>query len=107
MPENPVVYPFIGRLWGSICNARFINCYGESFCRLDRITNVFEHEEEQPSIVQRLISAVMFGYPEVVRQQLDQQLTDGLVWERVWSVFISDQMTEWQKLMQWTFALIM
>ncbi|KZV67872.1 hypothetical protein PENSPDRAFT_653691 [Peniophora sp. CONT] len=106
MPRNPMVFSFIGRLWGYMANARFQNFYGEDHCRLDRTTRVFAHQNQQPGIVSRCVSAAMIGLPQEIRGQLDEQLVDELVIEKVWSGFIASQSTEWQKLMQWTFALI-
>lgn len=106
-PRNPVVFSFLGRLWGYMANARFQNFHGEDHCRLDRTTRVFAHKKQQPGIVSRCISATMFRMPQDIRGQLDELLVDGLVMERVWSGFIASQTAEWQKMMQWTFALIM
>ncbi|VDC02733.1 unnamed protein product [Peniophora sp. CBMAI 1063] len=106
MPRNPMVFSFIGRLWSFVANARFQNYYGEEHCRLDRTTRVFTHEERQPGIISRCLSAATFGLAHEIRAQLDVQLVDGLVIEKVWSALIAEQTAEWQKIMTWTFALI-
>ncbi|KZV72861.1 hypothetical protein PENSPDRAFT_628261 [Peniophora sp. CONT] len=106
MPENPITYAVIGRLWGLIANARFQNFYGEEHCRLDRLTNVFKHKEEHPSLVLRFISVVLFGYPDAVRPQLNELLVDGLVLDRVLKDFVANHSAEWRSLMQRSFGLI-
>lgn len=106
--DDPIIYAFVGRLWGYICNYRFQNFHGENHSRLDNTRSVFEHEEEKPPILLRFISAaMMFGHPETLRRQLSELRVDDLVMERVLTAFISDLMTEWTKLTQWTLALIM
>lgn len=107
IPKNPIIFSFIGRLWGYMVNARFQNFYGEAHCRLDRTTHVFAHERQQLGLTLRCASAVMFGLPHEICVQLDEQLVDGLVIEKVWSELIASQTAEWKTIMQWTFALIM
>ena len=108
MPFDPIIYAIIGRLWGYVSNSRFMNYHGEDHCRLDRSTRVLACEEEKVPVVMRFIaSTVLFGCPETVRLQLNEQLVDGLVIERVWLTFISAKTTEWRQLMQWMIAPIM
>ncbi|VDC07555.1 unnamed protein product [Peniophora sp. CBMAI 1063] len=104
--DDPIIYAFVGRLWGFVCNHRFQNFHGEEHCRLDRTTSVLRCDEERQSFCLHFISAgLLFGLPESIRRQLHEQMVDGLVVERVWSAFISDQTAEWTKVMQWTLAL--
>lgn len=106
MPNNPITFTIIARLWSVIANIRYRNMYGEEYSRLDRTIRIYDTQPKRPSIALRYISVAMFGIPGAIHKELDEQVVDGIMIACVWSTFVENRMAEWKTTMQWTFALI-
>lgn len=107
MPNNPITFTIIARMWSVIANVRYRNLYGEDYSRLDRTIRIYEDQPKQPPIILRYVSVIMFGFPNAIHKELDEQVVDGIMVACVWSLFIEHRATEWQTTMYWTFALIL
>ncbi|VDC07562.1 unnamed protein product [Peniophora sp. CBMAI 1063] len=106
MPTNPMTFTIIARLWSVIANVRYRNLYGEEYSRLDRTIWIYDDQPKQPRLGLRYLSVFMFGLPNAIRKELDEQVVDGIMIACVWSTFIERRIVEWQTTMNWTFALI-
>lgn len=107
MPNNPMTFTIIARLWSVIANVRYRNLYGEECSRLDRTIWIYDDQPKQPRLALRCVSVFMFDTPNSIRKELDEQVVDGIMIACVWSTFIEHRMAEWKTTMNWTFALIM
>ena len=107
MPNNPMTFTIIARLWSVIVNVRYRNFYGEEYSRLDRTIRIYDGQPKQPHIILRYISGAMFGLPTAICKELDDQVVDGIMIACVWSTFIERRIADWHMTMHWTFALIM
>lgn len=106
MSNNPITFAIVARLWSVVANVRYRNMYGEDSSRLDRTIRIYDRPAKRPCFALRCVSLLLFGLPETINKQLDEQLVDGIMIAWVWSAFTGRRVAEWQTSMHWTFALI-
>lgn len=106
IPNNPITFTIVARLWTVIANVRYRNLYGEGASRLDRTIRIYDYCPRPPSIVLRWISILMFKLPDARYRILEVQVVDSIMISNIWTTFVGELEAEWQTTVYRTFALM-
>ncbi|EMD31924.1 hypothetical protein CERSUDRAFT_119253 [Gelatoporia subvermispora B] len=87
----------VARIWVMIARHRYDHFYGEKCARLCRDQRVFDWTEVKPSFAKRLCSSILFDFPEIIRNRLEDLYVDQIVYKIHWDNFINSTKRGWRE----------
>ncbi|KAK7676781.1 hypothetical protein QCA50_020249 [Cerrena zonata] len=96
----------IARIWGLVCNHRFMTHYGQQTARLSRDQLILDVPEAKEGRMFRLQSRMLFSIPKHYNVSLEKLFSDAIIYQTEWREFIPKCRDEWTLSTALSFAVL-
>ncbi len=70
--------------------------HGQKSTRQDRYKSIYKDSRPQRTILFRIVSPILFFFPDVRLRELDKLWTDKILAETLWKEFMEERVSEWK-----------
>ncbi|KAJ3551678.1 hypothetical protein NM688_g4569 [Phlebia brevispora] len=85
------------RLWSTISHHRYDNYFGEYYARLERDHYVLGEPQRPREIGMNFVSAIFFGVPLKINEELEALFVDNTVYGMHWQNFMGNMIESWKE----------
>ncbi|THH34079.1 hypothetical protein EUX98_g107 [Antrodiella citrinella] len=105
--NNPQMTHMIARLWTLVSRHRFDHFYGHDYARVSREQRRLVKPARADSVLFKVICSLFFRFPDAKVEELENLLTDHIVYGIHWKPFAAEQLSDWEKSSTKAVALLM
>ncbi|KAH9066341.1 hypothetical protein EDB87DRAFT_709584 [Lactarius vividus] len=105
-PENPHVITSVARLLSFYAHWRFVHFHGQKVSRQDCYKSIYEGSHRKRTILVRILSPVLFFFPDVHLLELEKVWTDKIVVEALWKEFMQKLVSEWTEFVLYSTVML-
>ena len=78
-------------------HSKFLNCYGETFSRVERDFSIFGDQIDKRTWLVKTLSPILFSAPDIHLSSLQKMWVDGLVYKSIGEDAIEKLSEEWRE----------
>ncbi|KAH9066349.1 hypothetical protein EDB87DRAFT_1590696 [Lactarius vividus] len=105
-PEDPHVIASVARLLSFYAHWKFLHFHGQKTSRQDRYKSIYEGSRRKRTILVRILSPVLFFFPDIHLVELEKVWTDEIVVEALWKEFMQKLVSEWTEFVLYSTVML-
>ncbi|KAH9161328.1 hypothetical protein EDB89DRAFT_2235156 [Lactarius sanguifluus] len=105
-PDNPHVITSVARLLSFYAHWKFLHFHGQKVTRQDRYKSIYEGSRRKRTILVRILSPILFFFPDVHLLELEKVWTDEIVVEALWREFMQKLVSEWTEFVLYSTVML-
>ncbi|KAH8995341.1 hypothetical protein EDB92DRAFT_196891 [Lactarius akahatsu] len=105
-PENPHVITSVARLLSFYAHWRFIHFHGQKVSRQDCYKSIYKGSRRKRTKLVRILSPILFFFPDVHLLELQKVWTDEIVVEALWREFMQKLVSEWTEFVLYSTVML-
>ncbi|KAI9443664.1 hypothetical protein BJY52DRAFT_447779 [Lactarius psammicola] len=103
---NPHVITSVARLLSFYAHWRFLHFHGQKSSRQDRYKSIYKGSSRKRTILVRILSPVLFFFPDVHLRELEKVWTDKIIVEALWKEFMQKLVSEWTEFVLYSTVML-
>ncbi|KAI9446144.1 hypothetical protein H4582DRAFT_1843464 [Lactarius indigo] len=96
----------LARLLSFYAHWRFLHFHGQKVSRLDRHKSIYGGSHRKRTILVRILSPILFFFPDVHLLELEKVWTDRIVVEALWKEFMQKLVSEWTEFVLYSTVML-
>ncbi|KAI9459417.1 hypothetical protein BJY52DRAFT_1265560 [Lactarius psammicola] len=90
----------------SVAHWRFLHFHGQKSSRQDRYKSIYKGSSRKRTILVRILSPVLFFFPDVHLRELEKVWTDKIIVEALWKEFMQKLVSEWTEFVLYSTVML-
>ncbi|KAH9071181.1 hypothetical protein EDB83DRAFT_320689 [Lactarius deliciosus] len=104
-PETLTSFP-PARLLSFYAHWKFIHLHGQKSSRLDCYKSIYKDSRRKRTMLVRILSPILFFFPDVHLLELEKVWTDKIVVEALWKEFMQKLVSEWTEFVLYSTVML-
>ncbi|KAI9443655.1 hypothetical protein BJY52DRAFT_1157174 [Lactarius psammicola] len=104
--ENPHVITSVARLLSCYVHWKFVHFHGQKTSRQDRYKSIYKDNRRKRTILVRVLSPILFFFPDVHLLELERVWTDKIIVEALWKEFMQKLVSEWTEFVLYSTVML-
>ncbi|KAH9066339.1 hypothetical protein EDB87DRAFT_709511 [Lactarius vividus] len=104
--ENPHAITSIARLLSFYTHWRFMHFHGQRTSRQDCYKTIYKDSRRKRTVLVRLLSPILFFFPDVHLLELEKVWTDKIVVQALWKEFMQKLVSEWTEFVLYSTVML-
>ncbi|KAH9023863.1 hypothetical protein EDB84DRAFT_1580353 [Lactarius hengduanensis] len=96
----------VTRLLSFYAHWKFLHFHGQKVSRQDRYKSIYEGSHRKRTILVRILSPILFFFPDVHLLELEKVWTDEIVVEALWREFMQKLVSEWTEFVLYSTVML-
>ncbi|KAH9020462.1 hypothetical protein EDB85DRAFT_521995 [Lactarius pseudohatsudake] len=105
-PEDPHVIASVARLLSFYAHWKFLHFHGQKGSRQDRYKSIYKGSSRKRTILVRILSPILFFFPDIHLVELEKVWTDEIVVEALWKEFMQKLVSEWTEFVLYSTVML-
>ncbi|KAH9023870.1 hypothetical protein EDB84DRAFT_1564593 [Lactarius hengduanensis] len=94
------------RLLSFYAHWKFLHFHGQKASRQDRYKSIYEGSRRKRTILVRILSPILFFFPDIHLVELEKVWTDEIVVEALWKEFMQKLVSEWTEFVLYSTVML-